>query len=503
MQENTNKAIVVNTLILYVRLILTSVFELITTRYVLKVLGVEDFGLFTVLGSIISLIAVVNTVMLSTSNRYISVAIGKNDTNEINKIFNVNLLIYIGIAIVTLLFAFLIGDWYIFRHVNYSGDINIAVKVFHIAILGSVVSFISVPYNGLLMAKEKFSVYCITNVGQHLLKLLAVIALGYYAGNRLLLYALIVAFTTSLPTFIYWWYCRKKYNSLTKFRLIKDRQCYHEILGFSLWVAYGAVANIGKSQGAALLVNAFFSTIMNTALGIANTVNTLIMTFAHNVTKPLAPQITKNYAVGNMKRCNRLMVLTSKFSFMTMLLISVPFLIETEYILQLWLGYVPDYAVIFTRLIVVDALLGSFNAGVGEIIFASGKIKLYQIVVNTIWLLSIVAAYFVLKSGAPAYFLIYTYIVFTLIVLVVRQWVLHRTLNFNNWILIKGAFIPSLVLLLLFSPVFYVHIEIHSLVKILISTIYLLVLIYLVGLNKNERKYIMEFVSRKLIHCNK
>ena len=188
--------------------------------------------------------------------------------------------------------------------------------------------------------------------------------------------------------------------------------------------------------------------------------------------------------------------MTSKFSFLTMLVISAPFLVETEYILRLWLGEVPDYAVIFTRLIVVDALLGSLNAGVSEIIFASGKIKLYQILVNTIWLFSILAGYVVLKNGAPAYSLIMTYIVFTGIVLVVRQWVLHKTLNYNNWILIKGAFIPSFVVVLLFLPVFLIEVGIHPLLNIILFTAYLITLIFIIGLNKTERGYINRLIKK-------
>lgn len=497
MQENTNKAIAYNTAILYFRLLAISVCSLFTTRFALKALGVNDFGLFSVLGSIISFIAIVNTIMLSTSNRFIAVAIGKGDSEDINKVFSVNVIIHTCVAVVTLLIAFPIGEWYIHKFVNFDGDIEVAISVFRISIVGSVISFVGVPYNGLLMAKEKFSVFCITDILLHIFKLGAVYLLIYYFKNKLIIYAIVVAITSAAPTAIYIIYCLVKYPLITSLRIVTDKALYKEVLSFSVWVAYGAIANIGKSQGAALLVNAFFSTIMNTALGIANTVNALIMNFAQNVTKPIAPQITKSYAAGNMERCNQLMVMTSKLSFLTMFIVSAPFLVETEYILQLWLGEIPEYAVIFTRLIVIDALLGSLNAGVSEIIFASGKIKLYQILVNTIWLFSILAGYLVLKTGAPAYALIYTYIVFTGIVLVVRQWVLHNSINYNNWILIKGAFLPSFMVVLLFLPVFFIDICIYPLLNIILLLGYLVVLIFLVGINKRERRYILQLITKK------
>lgn len=497
MQENTNKAIAYNTIILYIRLFVTAVCALFTTRFALRALGVTDFGLFSVLGSIISFIAIINTIMLSTSNRFIAVAIGKEIQEEANKAFCVNVVIHVFIAIITLLLALPVGEWYIHRYVNYAGDINAAVSVFKISIIGSVISFIGVPYNGLLMARERFSVFCLTDIILHILKLCAVYALVFYFEEKLLWYAAIVAITSALPTFVYILYCSAKYTAIAKFRFITETSRYKEVLGFSAWVAYGAIANIGKSQGAALLVNAFFNTIMNTALGIANTVNALIMNFAQNVTKPIAPQITKSYSAGNMERCNQLMVMTSKLSFLTMFIVSAPFLLETEYILRLWLGEVPDYAVIFTRLVVVDALLASLNAGVSEIIFASGKIKLYQIVVNSILLFSILVGYVVLEFGFPAYSLIYTYMIFTIIVLIVRQWVLHISLDYDNWILIKGAIIPSFLVVLFFSPVFLINLHIHPLLNIILSTLYLFVVCGLWGLSKKERKYAIQFLIKK------
>lgn len=495
MQENTNKAIAYNTVFLYVRLVITAICALLTTRFALQTLGVTDFGLFSLLGSIISFMGIINTIMLSASNRYIAVAIGQGDEVEIRKTFSVNVVIHLAIAIVTLLLALPIGEWYIHNFVNYEGSLDVAVSVYRLSIIGSAVAFVGVPYNGLLMAKERFWVFCLTDSLIHIFKLVAVIALVYYFENKLMVYALIIMLTTALPTFVYYLYCRIRYSRIAKISLVSEKKRYKEIFGFSAWVAYGAVANVGKVQGSALLVNAFFNTLMNTALGVANTVNMLIGMVAQNVTKSIAPQITKSYAAGNKERCYQLMVAASKLSFFMMLLISMPFLVETEYLLTLWLGQVPEYAVIFIRLLIIDALLTTLNAGISEIIFASGKIKLYQIVVNTLWLFSIVAAYIVLKSGAPAYSLFCTYICFTVIVQIVRQWVLHWTLHFNNWILIKRSILPAFMVA--FALVIYtlLPIKLHPILNILTMSLYLCGMIWLLGLNHKERKAVLGLVQ--------
>ena len=172
MQENTNKAIVVNSLFLYIKLGVSAITGLLSTRFALKALGANDFGIFSVVGGIVSLITIVNTIMLSTSNRFMATAIGRGEKTFINSTFNVNVAIYIIIAILTIIIAYPLGDWYILRHINYSGNINDVLRVYHITIVGSVISFLGVPYNGLLLAKERFIVFTITDIVSNIIKVI-------------------------------------------------------------------------------------------------------------------------------------------------------------------------------------------------------------------------------------------------------------------------------------------------------------------------------------------
>lgn len=496
MLENTNRAIALNSAILYGKMGITVICSLLTTRFALQALGVSDFGLFSVLGGIISFIAIFNTIMLSTTNRFIAVAIGKQDTVEANIQFNVCLCIHIVIAICALLVALPIGDWYIGRYINYSGNIHDAYNVFSISIIASIVSFVGVPYNGLLMAKERFWLFSSVDILVHLIKLVVVYLLINHFEQKLLIYTFTLALSTVLPMIVYMWYSYNNFRDIVSFRYVRVKKYYKEVFNFSAWISVGAVSVISKNQGAALLVNMFFNTVMNTALGIANSICAYISLFAQNVTQPMAPQLTKSYAAGDRKRTDELLVMSTKFSFMMMLLVSIPFLISPEWIIKLWLGDIPPYVVNFTVLLIVDNLVQSLNSGILNVIFASGRITLYQVCVSILNILSIVIAYVCLKCGFSVVSLLVSYIIISIIKFFVVQFVLCKTLNYDNFLLIKHSYIPSLIVVILFLPSLFLRNMMHPVGVIILSMLYVCVVIFIVGLSSRERNYIIRLFNR-------
>ncbi len=498
MQENTNRAIAYNSAILYGKMAVNTICALLTTRFALKALGVVDYGLYAVLGSIISFIAVFNTIMLSTSNRFIAVAIGKGDMEEVNKQFNVNLVIHTAIAIFALIVAIPVGEWYIPRFVNYDGPLSNALMVYMVSIVGSVFSFIGVPFNGLLMAKERFIVFSLVDVVMHIIKLLVAWMLVFYFDQKLLIYTITMALMTAIPTVVYMLYCRNHFRNLARLRFVRDRKMYTSVFNFSAWVGVGAVANIAKSQGAALVVNAFFNTIMNTAMGIATSINQYITMFSSGVIQPMQPQITKSYAAGDKQRTEELLMMSTKYSFLLMFLVGSFFLVAPEWILRLWLGEVPPYATVFLVLFVIDSLVQSFNSGINNIIWASGKIGLYQILTSALNIFAVISGYFVLRAGAPAYYLTITYIFFSVIRFFAIQWALHRTLGFDNSILWRHSYLPSLFVVLLFLPVFLLPAFVPPFIRLVISFVYLIFLEWFFGLTKEERFRIVSFIKRKV-----
>lgn len=495
MQENTNKAIAINSVVLYGKTAINTICALFTTRFALQALGVVDYGLYAVLGGIISFISIFNTIMLSTSNRFIAVAIGKGDNNEANKQFNVNLVIHLTIAIIALLIAFPVGNWYIPRYVNYDGPLSNAIMVFTISVLGSVFSFVGVPFNGLLMAKEKFIVFSLADVILHILKLVIAWLLVYYFEHKLLIYTISMALMTAASTLIYILYCHRHFHEIVRLRVVRDKQLYKNVFNFSAWIGVGAVAHVGKTQGAALIVNAFFNTVMNTAMGIASNIMGYIGMFAHNVTQPMAPQITKSYAIGNTKRTTELLIMSTKYAFMLTLLVSSIFLVAPDWLLCLWLGDVPPHVTVFLMLFIADHLILSLNSGIQNIVFASGKIALYQIFSSSLNVFSVVLGYLVLRGGAEAYYLVVAYMCVSVLRFFALQFVLRYTLHFDNSILWKKSYVPSLLMVALFVPALFIPNSIHSSIRIIVSFGYLCVIEWYVGFDKSERIRLMGFVK--------
>ena len=498
MQENTNKAIAINSIITYARIFINAILGLFTTRYALMALGITDFGLFSVLGSFISFMMIVNTIMVATCNRFLSVAIGKGDSVEINRVFNVNLTIFLGCAFLFLVIALPLGLWYTNNYINYDGPIENARMVFLFTIVGSLLSTVATPFNGLLMAKERFFMFSIVDVVLHVIRFVVVLALVYYFEEKLFVYTLLNTTTAIIPLFVYWFYCKSKFPDIVKWKPVRDKKIYKEVFGFSGWVAYGAVATVARQQGAALIINTFFNTVMNAALGIANTVNSYVSMFAQSLTQPMQPQITKSFAAGNRARTDELLVMSTKYSFMLMLLVGSPFFIGGDWILQLWLGEVPPYAPTFVTLLIIDNLVVSFNSGLSPVIFADGRIALYQILINTLRLLSIVAAYIVLKMGMQPASLFYCYIAFSVIIVVATQYCMHKTLHYNMSKVYRESYLPSILSLILFLPILAIPIIAHPVVNILLSMLYLIVIDYLVVLNAKEKGYIVHFLRNKV-----
>lgn len=500
MQENTNKALFINSLFLYVKLFVMIITGLVTTRYALLALGVDDYGLFSVLGSVISFIGIFNTIMLNASHRFIAVAVGKGDSCDINAQFNICFVIHVLIAVITLALFIPLGDLYIHQYVNYSGHIDDAISVFYYSMIGSVISFIGVPYNALLMAKERFSVFSITDIITHLLKMGVAISLVYCFENKLLVYAFSQAALTGITTIVYYIYCRKRFLDYVEFRIIKDKRRYKEIFNYSSWVSFGAVAYIGKSQGASILINTFFNTAMNTALGLANTVSTLMTQFASSVATPMAPQLTKSYAAGNTERSDELLIMSTKYTFLVTLCVGAPFIVNPNFLFRLWLGQVPEYVVQFSYLVITEVLITSMNSGISNIIFSSGKIKFYQIVINVLRFLTIMAAYIVLEMGTPAYSLLATYVVFAIIIFFAGQWVLHRTLNYDNSILWKHSYLPSIATTLIFLGIVFITRPLPPFLDILVAEILLFITIYMVTLSAKERNGLVKLLRDKVPH---
>lgn len=500
-----NSRILKNSGILYIQLFISSVLGLIASRLVLQSLGASDFGLYSVVGGIVVMMNFLNTAMISTSFRYIAFEMGKGNLEGINKVFNISLVIHACLALLFVLFAETLGSCYIYHYLNIPiNRIEDAMFVFRFSVLASVFSILSIPFQGLITAQEKFSIRALISVSSSILKLSAVIILLYFIGNRLRLYAVLMSVVILVTTILFILYCRKEYASIICWNFQRDKSKYKEMIGFSGWIMLGAGAIIGKVQGAALIINSFFGTILNASFGIANQVNSIVLMFSQNLSQAAIPQITKSYSSGNSDRTLQLVYYISKYSFFLMLFPSLPILLETEFILKLWLVEVPEYTTIFCQLMLIDALIVCLSSGIPAVVYATGKIKYFQLILSTTSLLSLPVAYMLFQFGYPPYSILVTYIVTASINVVIRQVLLKSLINFDVKIFIKKSYLKILYVVAFVSPLFFIRNLFQEgitrfILLSMLAVIWCLIGVYIVGIEKKEKVLVVSTLNKVCI----
>lgn len=488
-----NSRIAKNSGILYARLIITSVLGLFSSRIVLQSLGASDFGLYNVVGGIVVMINLLNAAMISTSYRYIAFEIGKGNASGVNKVFNVSLIIHACLTLIVVLLAETLGSYYIHNFLNVPADrIPDAMFVFRFSVLATVFSIFSVPFKGLITAQEKFSVRSFIEIIQVLLRLAAAIMLIYYGANRLRLYSVLTAMAIAITSILYIAYCRSKYISMVSWHFQTDKAKYREVLGFSGWIMLGAAAYIGKVQGAALVINFFFGTILNAAFGLANQVNHFVLLFSRNLGQAAIPQITKSYSSGNLDRTMQLVCYMPKYTFFLMLLPALPIILETEFLLNLWLDKVPEYTKLFCQLMILGALIDCLNAAIPAAVHATGKIKYFQIFQSVILLSGLPAAYILFKFNYPPYAILVVYIMTSVVTIIVNQILLKTLIHFDVKRFYKVSYLKILYVIVCVSPLFLIKNLFDEGVSRFVflsfsALIWLAIVIYIVGIEKNER----------------
>jgi len=496
----TNKLILKNSAYLYARMVAVSLIGLFTSRLVLKALGVSDYGLYNVVGGLVSMMAFVNTVMVSTTYRYIAFESGKADGN-VNKIFNVSLLIHIGIALLVLALAFSLGLFYVYKYLKVPpGRLQAAVFVFSFSIINTVCIILATPFQGLLIAREKFSVTVPIEISTKLLNLGLVFLLGYMPGDRLKIYAIFVTLVHALTPILYILYCLRVYKEDVRWKYYGQWPLYREMLSFSGWIMLGAGAVMGEHQGTALIINRFFGTVMNASYGIANQVGSMLRMFTNGLGHAVVPQITKSYSSGDKDRSSRLVMLASKYSFLLLLMPALPVLLETEYILRIWLGVVPPYTATFVRIMILVELAKSAKAGLASYIQASGNIKWFQIVTSCITLSSLPLAYLAFWKGAPPYTITLLFAFTSILNLIVELGMMKKLLNYDTGLYIRQYLSRMLLILIFCVPLVLLHRfwaegMIRLVLTLLIGEIYLMAVIYLVGTDDWERRLAKKGIS--------
>jgi len=501
---NDNKTIAKNTVVIYIRLIAVALIGLFSTRFIVRALGADDYGLYNVVGSIVVMINLVNTVMITTTYRFIAFEMGKKEHGDINKIFNISLSIHLVLAIVVFIIGATAGLYYINNYLNVTDDkLPDAIFVFWMSLTACLFSIASIPYQGLLTAMEKFSTIAILEILKNVFILFISIILLSFVGNRLRLYAILMFVAIVIVSFFFVGVCEWRYREYVKFRFQKDKSIYKEMFSFSSWIAIGAVASVGQSQGSSMILNYFFGTLLNAAYGVAQTINNFVGHFAGSIANAATPQITKSYSGNDKQRSINLASYISKYTVFLMLVFSMPFLLETEFLINLWLGKdsVPEYAVILSRLMIVNLLIQGLGSGLVSLIQATGKIKWFQIIMSGTSLMALPLAWVLYKSGFPPQTMVYCFMGMAILNVVWRQLLLNKLIQFDVMRLLKISYFKIIYVVLCLLPLFYaVNLFedgwIRCVIVLPFSVIYTLCAMWLVGSEQWERGKIKSVIIK-------
>lgn len=440
--SSANKRIAKNTLVLYVRMLFTMGISLFTSRVVLQTLGVEDYGISSVVGGVISMFTFINAAMVSSTQRYLNFELVRGDANQLRSVFSTSLQIHALIALAIIVLSETVGLWFLNeRLVIPEARMNAAMWVYQCSILSCAVSIMSTPYNAVIVAHEKMSAFAYISILDVSLKLLVVYLLVVLPFDKLIILSILTLLVQLFIRYIYTLYCHRHFpESYFQFRF--NKTLFKEMFGFAGWSFWGNLAAILYTQGLNMMLNIFFGPIVNAARGIAVQVQSAVQQFVGGFQTALNPQITKNYASNNLPQMHSLMFRSARFSFLLLFFLSLPVLMETNFILTLWLKTVPDDAVIFTQIMICISLIYTTANPCVIANQATGKVKIYQMVVGGILLLILPISYVVLKLGAPAYSVFIVHFCIESVAQFSRMYMLRKLIHLPLWQYMKNIYIP-------------------------------------------------------------
>lgn len=499
--KENNKRIAKNTSMLYIRMLLTMAVTLYTSRVILNTLGVEDYGIYNVVGGFVGMLGFLNSSMAVATQRFLSFEIGKKENSQLSRVFSMSMSIHILIAFIILILAETVGIWFVKTQLTIPAErMNAALWVFHFSVLTFVVNVISVPYNATIIAHERMNVFAWVSIIDVSLKLLIVFVLQWFGYDKLKFYAVLMFGVALVVRLIYGSYCSRNFAE-SKYHLYWDKSLFKTMTSFAGWSLFGSISSLLHNQGVNILINIFFGPAVNAARAISYQVRGAVNSFVSNFQMAINPQIIKSYSIKDLKYMHQLIQKGAKYSFFVLFVLSLPILIETEILLKLWLKVVPEYTIIFTRLVIVNILIDSFSGPLITAAQATGKIKLYQIVVGGLTLLVLPISYLFLKFGFQPQITIYISILMSSVILAARILLLRNLIKIKVSEFLFNVIAKSIVVCLVGSIIpIYVHFSLEKgtmsiIIVGLISLISSIITIFFIGLNNKERKYILQIIK--------
>ena len=387
---------------LYIRMFISVIVSLYTSRVVLQTIGVEDYGIYGVVGGIVAMMGFINASMSGATSRFLTFELGRGDFSRLSKTFSSALLVHIIIAVIVLVLAETVGLWFLCNKlVIPEGRMTAAHWVYQLSILSAMLTITQVPYNSSIIAHEKMDIYAYVEILNVSLKLLIVYLLQIGDFDKLILYAILMFAVSVIIIMVYRIYCLRKFEEC-KFHWIWDKEYLKPLISFSGWDLYGNMSVVFFTQGLSMLLNIFFGPALNAANNVSTTVQGTVKAFAFNVIQAFRPQVIKKYAQEDIDAVNQYCIMATQYTLILFSIIAVPFLFKTECILHLWLGLIPEHTVFFLRIVLLGTIFNLANNIVNIPIHACGRMKLFSLVTGSCFMISIPLMYILLKLGGSA-----------------------------------------------------------------------------------------------------
>lgn len=501
--SDNNKRIAKNAIALYIRTLITLAVGLFTSRVVLNVLGVDNFGIYNVVGGVVGMFNIVTTSLSQSISRYLTFELGRNNKERLRVIFCTSVNIQILMSLVIVILAEAIGVWFLNNKMNIPIErLNAANWVFQFSILAFIVNLISVPYNAALIAHEKMKAFAYVSILEALMKLVIAYLLYVSFMDKLITYAFLLLMVSVIIRIVYGQYCKQNFEEC-KYSFIFNKKLFSDMSKFAGWNFLASTAYIFNTQGVNIISNMFFGVAINAARGIATQVDGITRNFVCNFTTAIRPQIVKSYSVGNTKYMNRLVCSGAKYSYFLMLFFALPFMFEAETILQVWLKLVPDHSPTFIRLTMIVSLAWLLGDTMYTSIMAIGKLKKYMIYETCITCLVFPVSYFAfyVKMSPDSAYIIYAFAYMLLLLL--RLWYLKRVEHFPIGFFLKAVIYPVVLssLVACIAPLtykcfFYDGSIVSFIISICVCVCSFIISVFFFGLSYEERVLIISKIRK-------
>lgn len=510
--SSSNKRIAKNSIFLSMRMVVVLCITLYTSRVVLHTLGVEDYGIFNVVGGFVAMFTFLNTSMSNGIQRYFNYELSKNGEEGANRVYRTALLIQLILGIVIVVLTESIGIWYLHnKMVIPDGRMLAADWVFQIVVINFLLVIMQVPYTAAVMAHERMDFYAIVSIVDAVLKLLLVLLLPYVGYDKLIVWAIFGLFIHVIDFCLYFLYCKRNFNEIhldRKSYKKVDKTLFGSMLGFSGWNIFGSFSNIMRDQGINLIINLFFGTVVNAARGIAVQVNAAISGLVSSILTPVRPQVIQSYAKGEIDRSMRLTFSISKISLCFLFFLALPVCVEIDFILKLWLGdVVPEHSQAFCIIILITSSILIPMGALATLVHASGKMSKYQLIGGSVKLLSVPIAYVLLKLGYAAEWAFIMVLLFDAIGLIVGMFIIKSLMPFSINAYFRFVVFPIIpVLVITFLADWFMHILLSNVIirvgsVFFLGSLIMLTLVYFIAMTKEEKMLIngmvVKFFKRK------